>query len=372
MFKNETPLPVFFLSLKLHLKYIFKENTMHATTRGWRGAAALLAIGALAGSAAFAAERKFEMNIEDTRITLVEKQQFHTFAFQGQVPGPLFYVDEGDQVEVTVNNVTALPHTIHWHGMVQKGTWTMDGVPGVTQPNIAPGETFTYKFTAEPSGTMWYHCHVNVNEHVALRGMWGPFIVKPKKPTALEKTVTKDFILMLSDWDSKWANKPGFGGVPGDVYDYFTINGKSYPDNQPMRVSKGDVVRMRLIGSGDKVHSIHLHGHVMTVAFKDGFPLPAPYKADTIAVAPGERYDVIFTADNPGLWMLHDHVDTHTMNGDRPMGGIMSVLEYTEVKKPDFYEWKNKKFEPNFYYEDSLRKGPGIHTHDGFRGQAVQ
>jgi FtsP/CotA-like multicopper oxidase with cupredoxin domain len=219
---------------------------------------------------------------------------------------------------------------------------------------------------------MWYHCHVNVNEHVVLRGMWGPFIVRPKKPTALEKTVTKEFIMMLSDWDSKWADKPGFGGLPGDKFDFFTINGKSFPDNQPLRVNKGDVVRMRLIGAGDLVHSIHLHGHVMTVAFKDGFPLPAPYKADTIAVAPGERYDVIFTADNPGRWMIHDHVDSHVMNGDRPMGGIMSVLEYNEIKPDDFYDWKNKKFEPNFYYEESLKKGPGIYTNDGFKGQAVQ
>lgn len=347
---------------------------MYSSIRAWRkGAhAALLALAYIASVDALAAQRKFEMNIEDTRITLVEKQKFHTFAFAGQVPGPLFYVDEGDQIEVNVNNVTALPHTVHWHGMLQKGTWKMDGVPGTTQEAIKPGESFTYKFTAEPSGTMWYHCHVNVNEHVALRGMWGPFIVRPKKPTALEKTVTKEFILMLSDWDSKWADKPGFGGLPTENPDYFTINGKSFPDNQPLRVTKGDVVRLRFIGAGDKVHSIHLHGHIMTVAFKDGFPLPQPYKADTIAVAPGERYDVIFTADNPGRWMIHDHVDTHTMNGDRPMGGIMSVLEYTEIKPDDFYEWKAKKFEPNFYYEESLKKGPGLYTNDGFKGQAVQ
>ncbi|MFA9218327.1 MAG: multicopper oxidase domain-containing protein [Sphingomonadaceae bacterium] len=334
--------------------------------------AALFTVTAVMSSEALAAVRKYDMNIEDTKITLVEKQQFHTFAFSGQVPGPLFYVDEGDQIEVNVNNVTALPHSIHWHGMLQKGTWKMDGIAGTTQDAIKPGESFVYKFTAEPSGTMWYHCHVNVNEHVVLRGMWGPFIVRPKKPTALEKTVTKEFIMMLSDWDSKWADKPGFGGIPGDKFDYFTINGKSFPDNQPLRVNKGDVVRMRLIGAGDLVHSIHLHGHVMTVAFKDGFPLPAPYKADTIAVAPGERYDVIFTADNPGLWMIHDHVDSHVMNGDRPMGGIMSVLEYNEIKPDGFYEWKNKKFEPNFYYEESLKKGPGIYTNDGFKGQAVQ
>ena len=75
-----------------------------------------------------------------------------------------------------------MPHTIHWHGLYQRGTWKNDVVPDVTQPAIPPGETFTYRFKAEPSGTMWYHCHVNVNEHVAMRGMWGPFIIDPKDP----------------------------------------------------------------------------------------------------------------------------------------------------------------------------------------------
>src|SRR3546814_20797714 len=103
-----------------------------------------------------------------------------------------------------------LPHTIHWHGLLQKGTWKNDGVPGTTQAAIAPGDTYTYKFVAEPAGTMWYHCHVNVNEHVAMRGMWGPFVIDRKKPLPIEKKVTKDFILMFSDWASKWAFKPGY------------------------------------------------------------------------------------------------------------------------------------------------------------------
>src|SRR5699024_11417530 len=127
-----------------------------------------------------------------------------------------------------------------------------------------------YQSVAEPSGTMWYHCHVNVNEHVTMRGMWGPLIIDPKEPTPIEKKVTKDFILMFTDWASKWANQPGEGGIPGDTFDYFTINGKSYPETQPMRVKKGDVIRVRLIGSGDRFHSIHIHGHISLMAFKDG------------------------------------------------------------------------------------------------------
>jgi len=257
--------------------------------------------------------------------------------------------------------------------MLQKGTWRMDGVPDTTQSAIKPGDTFTYKFIAEPSGTMWYHCHVNVNEHAAMRGMWGPFIVDPKTPKPIEKKVTKDYILMLSDWASKWAFKPGYGGVPGDVWDYFTLNGKAFPDSQPLRVNKGDVVRIRLIGAGELTHSIHIHGHVFQVAFKDGRPLPMPYEADTIMVGPGERYDLILTADNPGRWMVHDHVDSHTMNGDKPMGGLMTVIEYNEINRNDpFYAWKDKAFVPDFYYEESLKKPYGMYDAPAFKGQAIQ
>jgi FtsP/CotA-like multicopper oxidase with cupredoxin domain len=347
------------------------------TKSRWRSARVLgaLVLGALlAPTSALAEKLTFEMTIEDTKINLVENQSFHTFAFDGQVPAPLFHVQEGDEVTVNVVNLTSLPHTIHWHGLLQKGTWRSDGVPGTTQAAIKPGDTSTYQFVAEPAGTMWYHCHVNVNEHVAMRGMWGPFIVDRKKPLPIEKKVTKDFILMFSDWASKWASKPGYGGVPGDVYDYFTLNGKSYPETQPLRVRKGDFIRLRLIGAGEFVHSIHIHGHVFKVAFKDGHPLPNPYDADTISVAPGERYDIFIEADNPGLWMVHDHVDSHTVNGDRPMGGIMTVIQYEEIDtaKLDFYEWKDKKFVPDFYYEESMSKPHGMHDADVFKGQAIQ
>jgi manganese oxidase len=323
------------------------------------------------GSGAPGQAHHFEMNIEDTRIVLIGTQTFHTFAFGGQVPGPLFHVREGDQVEVTVNNLTALPHSIHWHGLIQRGTWRMDGVPDVTQLAIQPGDSFTYKFVAEPAGTMWYHCHVNVNEHVAMRGMWGPFIIDPKTPTAIEKQVTKDHILMLCEWASAWAEKPGEGGMPGDVFDYFTINGKSFPETQPIRVKQGDVIRLRLYGAGGGLHSIHIHGHVFQIAFKDGHSLPAPINADTVLVGPGERYDIILKCDNPGIWMVHDHIDGHVMNGRSPMGGVMTTIEYEGVSHQGMHHGGDKPFLPDFYYEESLAKPRGVYVNPNFKGQAM-
>lgn len=322
---------------------------------------------------ATAETRTFNMTIEDTKVVLVGNQTFHTFAFDGQVPGPLIHVKEGDHIIVNVTNLTTLPHTIHWHGLLQRGTWRSDGVPTITQAAIQPGDTYKYEFDAEPAGTMWYHCHVNVNEHVTLRGMYGPLIIDPKNPTPLEKSVTKDFILILNDWASKWAEKPGYGGVPGDVFDYHTINGKSFPDDQPMRVDPGDVVRIRLIGAGEEMHSIHIHGHVFKIVYKDGHLLPAPIDADTVLIGPGERYDLFLKADNPGRWMVHDHIDSHTVNGTTPMGGIMTVIEYSNIKNDDpFYQWKDKKFVPDFFYEDSLKLPYGIHPSKVFKGEPEQ
>lgn len=320
-----------------------------------------------------AEKRSFELTIEDVNITLVNNQEFHTFAFNGQVPGPLMHVKEGDEVTVKVTNLTALPHTIHWHGILQRGTWRSDGVQDITQPAIQPGDTFTYQFTAEPSGTLWYHCHVNVNEHVAIRGMWGPLIVDPQKPMPIEKKVTKDYILMFTDWPSKWAQKPGEGGIPGDVFDYFTINGKAHPDEQSIHVKKGDVIRLRLFGVGELTHSIHPHGHISKIAFKDGRPLPAPIEADTVLIGPGERYDLIIEANNPGRWMIHDHVDSHTVNGTKPMGGIMTVIEYDEIPpSEEWYMLKSRKFTPDFYYEESLKKPYGMYENPAFKGKPAQ
>ncbi|MGB8076661.1 MAG: multicopper oxidase domain-containing protein, partial [Gallionella sp.] len=229
----------------------------------------------------WAEQREFNMTIEEVSLHVAPDLDYKTFAFNGQVPGPLIHVKEGDDLIVHVTNNTTLSHTIHWHGTYQTNNWKMDGVPGITQEPIQPGDTFTYKFKAEKPGTLWYHCHVNVNEHVGIRGMWGPMIVDPKDPLPIEKTVTKDVIMMLSSWESQDSEKYGQGGTPYDTDDYFSINGKSFPLTQPIRVKKGDVVRVRFIGAGGQFHEMHSHGHDMLVTHKDGLPLPNPYYADT-------------------------------------------------------------------------------------------
>jgi FtsP/CotA-like multicopper oxidase with cupredoxin domain len=329
---------------------------------------AALFAAATALNTVFAAEREFNLTIEEVTIRVAADLEYKVFAFNGQVPGPLLHVQEGDDLKVNVINNTALPHTIHWHGINQIGTWKNDGVPGVTQSNIEPGDMFSYKFKVDRPGSLWYHCHVNVNEHVGIRGMWGPLIVDAKNPLPIEKTVTKDVIMMMSGWERAHASSYGEGSIPGDVTDYFSVNARSFPGTQPIRVKKGDVVRVRFYGAGGETHSMHLHGHDMLVTHKDGYALPAPYYVDTVRVGPGERYDAIVEMNNPGLFIFHDHVDKQVTAGGKYPGGPINVIEYDNVEQDATYIWKGKEYDPNFYYSESLAKGYGMFTHANFSG----
>lgn len=323
----------------------------------------------LGSSATWAKLRHFDMTIEEVTLNVAPGLKYKVWAYNGQVPGPLIHVQEGDTVEVTVTNNTTLSHTIHWHGMYQTNTWKSDGVPDITQKAIEPGDSFTYKFVANKTGTLWYHCHVNVPEHVGIRGMWGPIIIDPKKPVPIEKEVTKEAILMFSGWNPQVAGKYGEGGAPGEPITYFSINGKSFPLTQPLRVKKGDVVRLRLIAATIDV-AFHLHGHDMIVTHKDGLPLKHPYPVDVLHLSPGERYDVIVRMNNPGRWIAHDHIEHHTSNNGKSPGGAVMIVEYEGVERKDnWYVWKNKKYIPDFYYSESMKKGYGIFDVPSHRGK---
>src|SRR5690606_9671783 len=199
--------------------------------------------------------------------------------------------------------------------------------------------------------------------HIGLRGMWGPLIIDPKEPTKLEKQVTKDAILMFSGWNSEVAQVYGTGGKPGEVLDYFSINGKSFPMNQPIRIEEGDVLRLRLYAATIPV-AFHLHGHDALVTHKDGLPLETPYPVDVVALQPGERYDLIVEMNNPGIWMTHDHFEHHTTNAGTDHGGSMLVVEYEEIEKPEWYMWKDVVHDPDFYMSESLKKPHGLHDID--------
>ena len=124
------------------------------------------------------------------------------------------------------------------------------------------------------------------------------------------------------------------------TYNTFVINGKAFPDSPVFPVREGETVRFRLINAGNELHTWHPHGHTMLVTHKDGYALPAPYKADTLSIAPGERYDFLVTMDNPGLWMVHDQMGQYTANDNVHPGGMMACIAYDGFHGTDAFAMK--------------------------------
>ena len=269
----------------------------------------------------------FELTAKAVKWELLPGVEVTAYTYNGTVPGPMIRVTEGDQVRIIVKNELPDPTTIHWHGVEVPNA--MDGVPGMTQDPIQPGETFIYEFTAKPTGTFMYHSHYEGDIQVGA-GLYAPFIIEPQEPEANPPAVDK--ILMLSEWLVRdgltYAAMPMSGMEPN----YFTINGKAFPATETITVKKGDVVRLRFIGIGQFIHPMHLHGVPFKVVATDGHPVPemAQLTKDTISVAPGERYDVEFVATEPGQWMLHCHILHHTTNDNVEPGGLMLVINVTE------------------------------------------
>ncbi len=151
-----------------------------------------------------------------------------------------------------------------------------------------------------------YHSHHNAAEQVT-RGLLGAFIIDPLDKTS-EPRVDAEYIMVLND--------AAIG---------FTINGKSFPATQPIIAKKGDRIRIRYMNEGLMIHPMHLHGMYQQVIAKDGAKLATPYLADTLLIAPGERYDVLVDCQEPGAWAFHCHILTHA-ESNHGMFGMVTAL----------------------------------------------
>ncbi len=269
----------------------------------------------------------FEITAKAVLWPIMDGVNVTAYTYNGTVPGPMIRVTEGDQVRIIVRNELPEPTTIHWHGVEVPNS--MDGVPGVTQEPIQPGETFTYEFIAKPAGTFLYHSHFEGDRQVSA-GLYAPFIIDPQESETDPPDV--DVTLMISEWlvrDGQTFAAMPMGGMEPN---YFTINGKSFPATETITVKKGDRVRLRLIGIGQFIHPMHLHGLPFEIVATDGHPVPkgARLIKDTVSVAPGERYDVEFVAAETGQWMLHCHILHHTTNNNVEPGGLMLMIKVVE------------------------------------------
>ena len=269
----------------------------------------------------------FELTTKAVQWNILKDVTVTAFTYNGTVPGPLIRVSEGDQVRIIVTNELPVPTTIHWHGIEVPNA--MDGVPGVTQDPIQPGETFTYEFTAKPAGTFMYHSHYESDRQV-VAGLYAPFIIDPRQPEANPAAVDK--VLMISEWLVRGGQTFAAMPMSGMEPNYYTINGKAFPDTEMITVKKGERVRLRIISIGQFIHPMHLHGVPFKIIATDGHPVPeaAQLTKDTVNVAPGERYDIEFVATETGQWMLHCHIPHHTTNDHVEPGGLMLMIHVVE------------------------------------------
>jgi FtsP/CotA-like multicopper oxidase with cupredoxin domain len=251
------------------------------------------------------------------------------YAYNRQVPGPLIRVRQGDRVRVVVTNRLPEPTSVHWHGLTLPNA--MDGVADVTQKPIPPGGSFTYTFTAGQAGTFFYHSHRQADRQQSL-GLYGALIVDPRTPTV---RYDKEAVLELGEWTVKDGYTFPSMQQEGLLPNYFTIDGKAYPETRTLNVRLGQKLLVRFIGSqSGTTHPMHIHGGPFSVVATDGNPVPpaARLEKDTIAVAPGERYDVLWTAQRKGKWLIHCHVLHHTTNDDLETeggGGLTMVVNVT-------------------------------------------
>lgn len=269
----------------------------------------------------------FELTAKAVQWPILKDVIATAWTYNGTVPGPMIRVTEGDKVRVILKNDLPQPTTIHWHGIAVPNA--MDGIPDVTQKPIEPGETFTYEFVASPAGTYMYHSHYEGDVQVAA-GLYAPFIIDPKETESAKPDVDVDLMIseMLIKDGQTYAAMPMAGMEPN----YFTINGKAYPETETIDVKKGQRVRLRLTAIGQFVHPIHLHGVPFKIVATDGHPVPetAQLTKDTVLVSPGERYDIEFIATETGQWMLHCHILHHTTNDNIEPGGLMLMINVTD------------------------------------------
>lgn len=238
-----------------------------------------------------------------------------TWTYGGELPGREIRVGRGDLLRVRLGNGLPQPTTVHWHGLALRND--MDGVPGLTQPEIAPGASFDYAFTVPHAGTYWFHPHVGVQLD---RGLYAPLIVEdPDEPGDYDQ----ELVVVFDDWLDGTGRDPdqvladllanGMGGMDmsggggtamprsnllggdaGDVtYPYFLANGRTADAARSLDVRPGQRIRLRMINaSSDTAFRVGVPGTPMTVTHTDGFPV-VPTRAEAVLLGMGERVDAV-------------------------------------------------------------------------------
>jgi manganese oxidase len=270
----------------------------------------------------------FHLVAEPVMREIAPGLEIEAWGYNGVTPGPLIECVEGDRVRFYVTNKLPEPTTVHWHGVLLPAG--MDGVAGLTQVKIEPGQTFKYEFTMKHAGTFMYHPHFDEMIQIAL-GMVGMIVVHPRRR---EPRRVRDYSLMAHEWMIPIGSKRP-DPLAMNEFNVLTFNSKAFPGTEPLVAEVGDLVRIRLgnLGPMDS-HPIHLHGYAFEVVETDGGPVPkAARRRETTTLVPVGAVRVVeFVADAPGDWAFHCHMTHHVMN---QMGHRMANLIGADVQGLD-------------------------------------
>jgi FtsP/CotA-like multicopper oxidase with cupredoxin domain len=233
------------------------------------------------------------------------------WTYNGFVPAPEIRIDVGDKVQIVLTNNLPTATSLHFHGVRVPNA--MDGVPPYTQDSIAPGAVYTYEFEAIEPAVGIYHSHSGAEQ--VLDGLFGAFMIGEMTiPDVLVEQgidhVDQEINMVLND-----------AGVIG-----LSLNGKSFPATQAYTAKVGDVMMVHYFNEGVLAHPMHLHQPVGWVIAKDGKELLVPMPGDTINIAPGERYTVLYKIQDPGVWAWHCHILTHAERADGMFGMVTALI----------------------------------------------
>lgn len=262
----------------------------------------------------------FHLVAEEVEHEFAPGLEARCWGYNGRVHGPTIEAVEGDLVRIYFTNRLEEPTTVHWHGLLIPSG--MDGVGGLSQRVVLPGETFKYEFVLRQHGTFMYHAHHDEMTQMAL-GLMGLFVIHPRTPE--ESPPDRDYAYLLSEWKIvPGTTRPD----PNEMSDFnvLTLNAKIAPATAPMLARTGERVRIRIGNlSAMDHHPMHIHGHALRVTATDGGAIPAAgqWPEVSVLVPTGSTRTVEFVADNPGDWAFHCHMTHHVMN---QMGHGLPVL----------------------------------------------
>ncbi|PCH61159.1 MAG: copper oxidase [SAR86 cluster bacterium] len=316
-------------------------------------------------------------------------------------PSPTIRIEQGDQVFITLENSHYLPHTIHFHGVDHSFLDAQgegnDGVPITSEMPVAPGSARTYEIQARQSGTMFYHCHVQVQVHVMM-GLQGMFVVEENRPNntlqtlnigaghvrvssqAVRQDYDSEYDLHFSDIDLDLNKRVQASNNPVEIeqsvnreYDVTQaaselslLNGRAFPYTfqESLIVTRPDEkVKLRVVNGGSEGVSLHTHGHKTTATHLDGVEVSpeARVMRDVFWLSSAQRMDLELDTHNDGLhsygsgvWLLHDHQEKSVTNAGIGPGGSVGAIVYEEFLDengwPTTYgEDLNQFFDPSYY-----------------------